>query len=60
MGHLRFGRGPRWSEFYRMMRWTPFFGQIGALDKVEWGGWPASPMPWVSRGHESVHGMGAV
>ena len=42
------------------LRWTPFFGQIGALDKVELGWWPARPNPRVSRGHESVHGMGAV
>jgi len=42
------------------VRWTPFFGQIWALDKVELGWWPARPIPRVSRGHESVHGMGAV
>lgn len=42
------------------LRWTPFFGQFGALDKVELGWWPARPIPRVSRGHESVHGMGAV
>ena len=22
------------------LRWTPFFGQLGASDKVELGGWP--------------------
>ena len=42
------------------VRWTPFFGQLGALDKVELGWWPARPIPRVSRGHESAHGMGAV
>jgi len=25
-----------WSK----LRWTPFFGQLGASDKVELGGWP--------------------
>ena len=48
------------TEAGRYLRWTPFFGQIGALDKVELGWWPARPIPRVSRGHESVHGMGAV
>ncbi len=42
------------------VRWTRFFGQIWALDTVELGWWPARPIPRVSRGHESVHGMGAV